>query len=290
MLEEYNNNKAVPIMTSSKDITVRKMDFDLSDVPKDYMNGDQTFSNIFDGLNLLFPEGERFFMRSVRDGINTFKGTSEADQELKQQAKGFFGQEAQHANEHEKFFDVLENNGYEFRETLGRVDTFILKMSGKLPMKFRLSMTAGAEHLTAVLGSLSLQEEDVNKAHPAMKQLIHWHAVEEIEHKAVAFDVFQKVSGNYPLRILGYLMSSIFIKVVSRHFSVSFMMQDGLKKGEAKRRIRRRERLLRKTHSELFKQLGLYLKPSFHPNQIDEGDAVETAVLNIESYLLSKTS
>ena len=84
------------------------------------MNGSLAKSHLFDGLNLLFPEGERFFMRAVRDGLNKIDSP-----DLKQQARGFFGQETQHAIEHEKFFDVLEQNGYTFRKKLNKIDKFI---------------------------------------------------------------------------------------------------------------------------------------------------------------------
>ncbi|MFT6154310.1 MAG: putative metal-dependent hydrolase [Bermanella sp.] len=48
------------------------------------MNGSLAKSHLFDGLNLLFPEVERFFMRAVRDGLNKIDNP-----DLKQQARGW---------------------------------------------------------------------------------------------------------------------------------------------------------------------------------------------------------
>lgn len=246
-------------------IPVRKMGFDFSDVPKDYMNGSLAKSHLFDGLNLLFPEGERFFMRAVRDGLNKIDNP-----DLKQQARGFFGQETQHAIEHEKFFDALEQNGYDFRKRLNKLDSFIIKMRDVLPAGLRLSLTAGAEHLTAVLGACTLNDDDIEKSHPAMRDLIQWHAIEEIEHKAIAFDVYQESNGNYPLRVIGYLGAMIFIHLTSSSLVKHFLIQDGYSKKEAGKLLKQTHKQMLVKHPSLSKDLKAYFKPSFHPNHIDE--------------------
>lgn len=265
--EKLNGDSTIP---------VRKMGFDFSTVPKDYMNGDLGKSHLFDGLNLLFPEGERFFMRAVRDGLNKIDNP-----ELKQQARGFFGQETQHAIEHEKFFDILEKNGYKFRKSVKKVDNFILKMRDVLPAGLRLSLTAGAEHLTAVLGAMTLQDEDIEKSHPAMRDLIQWHAVEEIEHKAVAFDVYQESNGSYPLRILGYVGAMAFIQIASNKLTKNLLLQDGYTKKEAQVIIEQSKKDMFGNHKELSKQLKAYLKPDFHPNSIDERHLVKDAMTRL---------
>lgn len=254
-------------------IPVRKMGFDFSSVPKDYMNGNLADSHFFDGLNLLFPEGERFFMRAVRNGLNKIE-----DPDLKQQARGFFGQETQHAIEHEKFFDVLEQNGYVFRPRVRKMDNFIIKMRNILPQSLCLSITAGAEHLTAVLGATALVDEDVAKAHPAMRDLIQWHAIEEIEHKAIAFDVYKATGGSYPTRVLGYLLALAFIHVTSTHFVKEFLKQDGFSKREAKKLLKQSQQGMLKKHTGLRQSLMAYFKPSFHPNDIDESGLVGDAM------------
>ena len=178
-------------------IPVRKMNFEFDAVPRDYLNGNLAFSNFFNGMNLLFPEGERFFMHAVRDGLKKIDNPSE---ELSQQAKGFYGQEAQHSIEHLKYFEILDQNGYQFRDELNKFDQLIIKLRKKLPVGLRLAMTAGAEHLTAIAGGVSLLDKDVVNAHPLMRDLMQWHAFEEIEHKAVAFDVYRQFVNNEFMR------------------------------------------------------------------------------------------
>jgi len=260
-------------LSGDSSIPVRKMGFDFSNVPKDYMNGSLAESHFFDGLNLLFPEGERFFMRAVRNGLNKIN-----EPVLKQQARGFFGQETQHAIEHEKFFDVLEQNGYEFRPKLEKMNNFIIKMRDILPKSLSLSITAGAEHLTAVLGATSLVDEGVENSHPAMRDLIQWHAIEEIEHKAIAFDVYKATGGSYPLRVIGYLLALTFIHVTSTYFVKDFLKQDGYSKREAKRLLKESQQNMLRKHPGLRNSLMAYFKPSFHPNDIDESGLVGTAM------------
>lgn len=260
-------------LSGDSTIPVRKMNFDFSNVPKDYMNGSLAESHFFDGLNLLFPEGERFFMRAVRNGLNKIE-----DENLKQQARGFFGQETQHAIEHEKFFDVLEQNGYTFRPKLNKMNSFIIKMRDILPKSLSLSMTAGAEHLTAVLGATALVDEGVATAHPAMRDLIQWHAIEEIEHKAVAFDVYKATGGSYPMRVFGYLNALLFIHITSTYFVKDLLKQDGYSKREAKKLLKESQQSMLRNHPSLRQSLMAYFKPSFHPNDIDESGLVGEAM------------
>lgn len=262
-------------------IPVRKMNFEFDSVPKDYLNGNLAFSNFFNGMNLLFPEGERFFMHAVRDGL---KEIDQPSAELSEQAKGFYGQEAQHSIEHLKYFEILDKNGYRFRDELGKFDRLVIKLRKKLPVGLRLAMTAGAEHLTAIAGGVSLLDQDVVNAHPVMRDLMQWHAIEEIEHKAVAFDVYKEAYGNYFLRMLGYLIAIFLVGGYAYKFAVMFMQQDGFSKREAGKLIRQGEREVLKRNRYLISQFFAYLKPGFHPNQIDDEHLIDQARVDLAAY------
>lgn len=260
-------------MNGKSTIPVRKMGFDFSNVPKYYMNGNIEKSHLFNALNLLFPEGERFFMRAVRDGLNQIDNP-----DLKQQARGFFGQETQHAIEHEKFFEILEQQGYQFRPQLTKVIGFIQKMRDLLPLSMRLSITAGAEHLTAVLGATALNDVEIDNAHPAMRDLIQWHAIEEVEHKSIAYDVYQENGGGYLTRMMGYVGVMIFIQISTSYLSKVFYLQDGYSKAEAKKMFKQSQKAMKKQHKNLAKDLRAYFKKDFHPNDIDESHLVTKAM------------
>ena len=47
-------------------ITVRRMDFEFREVPRYWADNDPHFTHLLNALSATFPEGERFFVDSVR--------------------------------------------------------------------------------------------------------------------------------------------------------------------------------------------------------------------------------
>ena len=71
------------------------------------------------------------------------------------------------------------------------------------PKSVQLAVTAALEHYTATLAEVILTDESVRDDFltDEVRTLFTWHALEETEHKSVAFDVFQHVSGNNAVRV-----------------------------------------------------------------------------------------
>ena len=57
------------------------------------------------------------------------------------------------------------------------------------------------EPITAVLAENALSEDTLDAVHPHMRELLRWHASEEIEHKAVAFDILAALGGSHEWRV-----------------------------------------------------------------------------------------
>ena len=180
--------------TNKSDIQPRKMDFEFDPSMERYwFGGDQFKTLLLTALSCTFPEGERFFVRSVRHYQKNL-----TDPLLKEQVKGFIGQEAHHGNEHEAFNAFMQERGVPTK----KVSDFVLnglKMQGKwLSPERQLAKTCALEHFTAMLAELILEEpEFLQGMDQRMLPLWLWHAVEESEHKAVAFDVYQDQVGSY---------------------------------------------------------------------------------------------
>ncbi|HEX4979778.1 MAG TPA: metal-dependent hydrolase [Acidimicrobiales bacterium] len=170
----------------------------LREVPKHFAaGGDLVFSHIAATLSAVFPDGEDYFVRSVRH----FRSAVD-DPALLPQVSGFIGQEAMHGREHRIFNRRLAELGY---PTLlfERATTLGLGVAEKvLPAKANLAVTAALEHFTATLAELLLADEEVRSlfGHDEVQGLFLWHALEESEHKAVAFDVYRHVGGSERLR------------------------------------------------------------------------------------------
>ena len=177
---------------------VRDYDEDLATVPRHWMSGNAAATAIANGINMLFPHGERFFVRSVNHFIDHIN-----DPALKKQVKAFFQQEGRHASAHDDFNEVLRHHGFEIDGFLENYRGLFLWVEKRVPPKLNLAGTAAAEHFTATLAEGVFTRDVLETLHPKMRRLLAWHAAEEIEHKAVAFDVLQAVDPSYFLRIAG---------------------------------------------------------------------------------------
>ena len=184
-------------------ITVRRPWLTFEDVPRHWFGGHALGSHSANALNLLFPDGERFFVRAVRSYLDQV-----TDEQLKKDVQKFVAQEASHGAEHEHFFATLEAQGFSIRPML-RVYKFIaFKLLEPIsPHVLRLSATAALEHFTATFANLALTQDILDHAHPTMQRLLRWHAAEEIEHRAVAFDVLQIVDPRLRMRAAGMVMA-----------------------------------------------------------------------------------
>src|SRR5438874_7265449 len=70
-------------------------------------DGDLILSHLAAAMSAVFPDGEDFFVRSVRHFRDQI-----TDPVLKRQVAGFIGQEAMHGREHRALNDRLDELGY----------------------------------------------------------------------------------------------------------------------------------------------------------------------------------
>ncbi len=204
------------------DIPIRKLDFPIQ------REGDYAFpdrpaeSHFLHILSLFFPEGERFFVDSVMNFRNHIK-----DEKLRQQIRGFAGQEAQHANQHKKYNDRIAKPQIR-TEWLDDVQKVAFALARKLPKKVQLAGTVGAEHFTALLADKVLRNPEIVKgSNPDHQALWMWHAAEETEHKAVAFDVYRAIGGDYLTRVTAMTALSAVLVPGITGMMVYFMAADG---------------------------------------------------------------
>jgi uncharacterized protein len=186
-----------------------------------YLGGNPVKTHFFNALNLQFPAGERFFVRAVHDHAHEI-----GDQVLLRDIRTFAGQEGQHASQHQRFFEVLERQGYRIDGFLRRFERWV-RVGGRLPRGLRLSMTAGAEHYTASMAALVFERDILYDCDVTLRDLIQWHALEEIEHKHVAYDVLVATHRhNYPLRMLGFAIGTLAIAAFTFAGTRMFLRQD----------------------------------------------------------------
>ena len=258
-------------------VPTRRLSFEesLADLPKHFAgDGDLISSHVAAGLSAVFPDGEDYFVRSVR----AFRDQI-TDPELKRQVAGFIGQESVHGREHRVFNDRLSQLGYPTK-LVERFTKRGLAMRERLATpKANLAATAALEHFTATLAELVLTSEETRAlfGHPEVQNLFVWHALEESEHKAVAFDVYKAVGGSERTRVI--------TMNVLRFGFVGFMAVQVLfslagdratyRRGNLRRSWKRFRRSPVMTRA-LWDQLRDYNRPDFHPDDSDTNELVET--------------
>lgn len=164
-------------------------------------------TQFFNTLSIFFPVGERFFIQSLRNYRDVID-----DPALKEDVAAFIGQEAFHGREHDEYNEALEAAGLP-AEHLENLVTRLLEQVKRLPKPFQLAATVSLEHLTAIMGDILLRDPRLlDDAEPHFQALWRWHALEETEHKAVSFDVYNKAVGRgakaYLLRISAFVIAN----------------------------------------------------------------------------------
>jgi predicted metal-dependent hydrolase len=243
-----------------------KLDFDLAgDIPKYWFGGDAFKTRYFDAMSTIFPEGERYFISCVRDFRDQI-----TDPKLLADVKDFMRQEGQHGIVHSQYNDRLRQQGIDV-DMLENTQRNIANWArSKFAPVVTLADTAAAEHLTATMAEALCEDPKVlGQADHRMRAMYAWHAMEEMEHKAVAFDVLQKVAKAGYLRRTFALVMVTFLFNINVMLSARYMLKvDGFGRWQ-------RTKMFAKGLWWLFGIGGLYtrmipsylafFKPGFHP-------------------------
>ncbi|MFI9402897.1 metal-dependent hydrolase [Nocardia sp. NPDC052316] len=248
---------------------VRRMKFRFGEpepMTKYYAGDDIVLSHLFALLSAVFPPGEESFIRSVRRFADQI-----TDPVLKKRVAAFIGQEAVHGQQHGKLNEQLFALGYPLQEVISRQHRLVEQAERLAPRAAHLAITAAAEHYTAVLAARVLSSSEIQAlaADPEVRNLLNWHALEELEHKSVAFDVYRAVDGPEWLRIA--VMSVLYaftIPVVGLGVLASIVADPAAWRPIAV--ARQSYSLVRGPIVRgLLSEIRVYLKPGFHPDDVD---------------------
>jgi len=243
----------------------RRFEFrDLDAVPQYWFGGNAIITHMENAFSLLIPPGERFFVRSVRAYEHCAK-----DPELAELVRGFAQQEGLHMRAHNEFNASFARFGVDVDREVAYAERAIARMERWLPRKMRLGATVFLEHLTAVgAHMLFTRPELAEMMHPEALRFWRWHGAEELEHKAVAFDLFKEAGGGYLLRVLSAIAAVAFLLPSMQRMIVRMVKEDPNRVTPEMRQQARD--LNKKLAGPQLRMLGRYFKPSFHP--WDEGD------------------
>ena len=149
-----------------------------------YMGGQPVPSGFLSALSATFPLGEKFFIDSVRRFSGKVHG------KLAEDIRAFVVQEAFHTREHLAFNKLVGDTGYSTTAMTERTRDVLRPFRSESALR-QLGITMALEHFTALFAHEVLTRKcRLASAPDHVRALWRWHAMEEIEHKAVAFDTF----------------------------------------------------------------------------------------------------
>lgn len=215
---------------------VRRVQFKFSEeMPVHYLRDNPFSTHFVNSLHVIFPEGERFFIRSLQKVVPNI-----VDEDILSQIKLFSGQEGAHAHQHMRFWKALKAQGFDidayakFYRTVcyDQIEATIYKIYGEEEgAKLCLAVTAALEHYTSMLAEVVFEHQDNWANLPEeMRHLLYWHASEEIEHKAVAYNVLTHVDDSYSLRVKGMIIATTLLWSFTFVGMGMFLFQDREKK------------------------------------------------------------
>ena len=255
---------------------------DLSITPRDRRFGRQTSAPrlwhggrveataIYNALSTTFPVGEAFFVESVRafrDG---------APPKLAEEIKGFTTQEAIHSREHDAFNKRAATSGYDLTKLEAQVEKRRAITRGRPPI-VSLAATMALEHFTAILAhELLADPRHLAGAEKETADLWRWHAVEEIEHKGVAYDTWLYATRDWP-RWKRWKLKARIMFYVTRNFLVDrtagaleLMRQDGVTGLRAWARLLWYLWVRPGMFRKIFTAWAKFFLPGFHPWNEDD--------------------
>ncbi len=202
-------------ISASIDITVRQLNLSFPDeIPEFWFKNNPLLTMLFTALSSAFPDGERQFIYSVRNYQDKI-----SDPILLKQVRAFIGQEAHHGKEHDALNAVMLKKGYPVERIYKRFKKMNRMLQQQFSLEHQLACTVCMEHLTAILADyfISIAPEDLELFDVHLRKIWAWHAIEETEHKAVAFDVYQSlVNRPYFLRLVMLETTLSFLILTTR--------------------------------------------------------------------------
>lgn len=258
---------------------VRRMDYNFENTPKYWCANDPAMTHYFTGLSTLFPEGESYFVRSVR----ALREHAKLNEALDREISAFIGQEAMHSKEHHAFHISAQQHGLN-PESLEKVTGIVLKGLEKVfSKKWNLLVTVGLEHYTAVLVVSMMETVNEYMTDKTIRDLWLWHSVEETEHKAVAFDLYEYLYGNglnaYLPRVTIFTLSLILITRLSTIYQIVLMKRD--KQLSNLKTWQNFFNFAAKQYKTFIPKFFEYYRYDFHPNQTNEKNLVATTKIKL---------
>ncbi len=255
-------------MSDQPRMTIRQVQMEWPpNLPKYWHRENPFATHYFNALSLIFPDGEKFFVDSIRHHMGSLEDS------VGSEIRHFIGQEIWHSKAHADFNAYLESQKLPVQKCEDRLKSHLKKWKANHTHIEWLAATVAYEHITASMSrELLLRQDNCKNMHPHFAVLWRWHTMEELEHKNVAFDLYQRESGDYWLRV------RMMLYVLWRfNWDATMNLFDLLKADGQMWKLKTWVDCVRllygKKHGWFWKTLPdvfSFFRPGFHPDQIDD--------------------
>ena len=235
-----------------------------------WVRGDPYATAFFNALSAVFPHGETFMIRCMMPWAERVPPL------LGDQVRAFIEQEAGHAREHVGMNRALIEAGYDVAPLDKKIRGFVLRFENSSDT-VKLTATMCIEHFTAIVAAEILRDKQhLDGADGELRELWLWHAVEEVEHKGVAFDVWQFASKDWhPGRAWAWRSSFMLLITLSFFINrtlgqIELLRQDGIGFSKALRSIIRTGFAKGGIGRNVLKPWAAFFRPGFHPWDKDD--------------------
>jgi predicted metal-dependent hydrolase len=233
--------------------------------PDDQIPGNPMLSQLFCGISMFFPPGERFMIAAAKSVEGQI-----TDPQLRSDIDAFVRQEAQHASEHSRANKhVAELVGLDSDTICREVNALWAFIETHASPRLRAGVTAATEHFTAIISETLLADEEFLDAIPEgeFKQMLVWHGIEECEHKAVVFDAYQEIGGSEfeRIAIMALYTGPVVVSALIPVWRLLAAHQQMTNLAGWRTAV---SMLLRRWSMPLTKRYLMYYRPGFHPNHL----------------------
>ncbi|MDH5673101.1 MAG: metal-dependent hydrolase [Myxococcales bacterium] len=276
---------ATPRTRPGVEIVYRRPDFgDFDGLPKFWAGGSPAASFAVGLFSLVIPEGEKFFIRSVNALRSEVK-----DPELLEDVKAFAKQEAAHTRVHMVFNEALRKHGFDPDDATDTIKRFFETIEKYFTKRMALAVTVFAEHLTALGAEVEFRFPELRQGvEPRASNFWRWHAAEELEHKAVAFDVFKAAGGGYFTRVFtvllfGLMWALMTRPMIRRQIAGFKKVRTAERAVSSKALVTAYPDLVPRLRRFTIRYLLSFFRPGFHPWQVDSRRYLEAWKLESEN-------
>lgn len=175
----------------------------------------------FNALAMFLPVLEKMIILSIKKSLIQLNDAPTLHAEV----ASLVAQEAIHGREFQIYNARIIMPFYplQIEQFSLRVFRYFAGFMNRFSRTFHFALSAAGEHFTAISAALFLKEPQwFSGVPPTLAAIWRWHCIEELEHKTVAFDVFQHLNGRYWFRIFGMLIMTLIFTTL--YFKPIWMM------------------------------------------------------------------